>query len=159
MEEKKYIICNYARAKWGKTETLLEVIYKLKSFCPSQCSLIIEKPNIGKDKWCLFDVKGKQVVVSTVGDPDSAQPEWLEDAAKNEAKIIVTASRTKGSTVNVVYSVAKRYGYEIIWFQNFHFDNPKLLGLSHMVNARKKEAEAIVQLIDILIINNLNTLL
>lgn len=92
--EKKYIICDYARANWGKTETLLEVISLLKG--KPQNTLINEKPNTGKDKWCHFEMKGKPVVISTLGDPNSAQPVWLEDAAKAGAKIIVTASRTSG---------------------------------------------------------------
>ena len=147
--EKKYIICDYARANWGKTETLLEVISLLKG--KPQNTLINEKSNTGKDKWCHFEMKGKPVVISTLGDPNSAQPVWLEDAAKAGAKIIVTASRTSGSTVNAVYDIATRYGYEVIWFQNFHFDNSTLVGLSPMVDVRMKVAEYIVSIINILL--------
>lgn len=154
--EKKYIICDYARANWGKTETLLEVINILDSPSKLQYTLIDEKPNTGKDRWCLFgvkdkEIKDKQVVISTLGDPYSAQPVWLEDAAKTGAEIIVTASRTSGSTVNAVYDIATRYGYEVIWFQNFHFDNSTLVGLSPMVDVRMKVAEYIVSIINILL--------
>ncbi|MBR3558352.1 MAG: hypothetical protein IKN78_05725 [Bacteroidales bacterium] len=147
--EKKYIICDYARANWGKTETLLEVISLLKG--KPQSTLIYEKPNTGKDKWCHFEMKGKPVVISTLGDPYSAQPAWLEDATNTGAEIIVTASRTSGSTVNAVYDIATRYGYEVIWFQNFHFDNSALVGLSSMVDVRMKLAECIVGIIDLLL--------
>ena len=147
--EKKYIICDYARANWGKTETLLEVISLLKG--KPQSTLIYEKPNTGKDKWCHFEMKGKPVVISTLGDPYSAQPAWLEDAANTGAEIIVTASRTSGSTVKAVYDIATRYGYEVIWFQNFHFDNSALVGLSSMVDVRMKLAECIVGIIDLLL--------
>lgn len=147
--EKKYIICDYARANWGKTETLLEVISLLKG--KPQSTLIYEKPNTGKDKWCHFEMKGKPVVISTPGDPYSAQPAWLEDATNTGAEIIVTASRTSGSTVNAVYDIATRYGYEVIWFQNFHFDNSALVGLSSMVDVRMKLAECIVGIIDLLL--------
>lgn len=147
--EKKYIICDYARANWGKTETLLEVISLLKG--KPQSTVIYEKPNTGKDKWCHFEMKGKPVVISTLGDPYSAQPAWLEDATNTGAEIIVTASRTSGSTVNAVYDIATRYGYEVIWFQNFHFDNSALVGLSSMVDVRMKLAECIVGIIDLLL--------
>lgn len=143
----KYIICDYAKANWGKTETLLEVISLLKG--KPQNTLIYEKPNTGKDKWCHFEMNGKSIVISTLGDPYSDQPLWLEDAAaKAKAEIIVTASRTSGSTVNAVYNIATRYGYEVIWFQNFHFDNSALVGLSPMVDVKNKGAESIVEIID-----------
>lgn len=145
--ENKYIICDYAKANWGKTETLLEVISLLKE--SPQNTLFFEKPNTGKDKWCHFEINGKSVVISTLGDPYSDQPLWLEDAAeKAKAEIIVTASRTNGATVNAVYDIATRYGYEVIWFQNFHFDNSALVGLSPMVDVRMKVAECIVGIID-----------
>ncbi len=145
--ENKYIICDYAKANWGKTETLLEVIFLLKE--SPQNTLFFEKPNTGKDKWCHFEINGKSVVISTLGDPYSDQPLWLEDAAeKAKAEIIVTASRTSGATVNAVYDIATRYGYEVIWFQNFHFDNSALVGLSPMMDVRMKVAECIVGIID-----------
>ena len=147
--EKKYIICDYARANWGKTETLLEVISLLKG--KPQNTLINEKPNTGKDKWCHFEMKGKPVVISTLGDPNSAQPVWLEDAAKAGAKIIVTASRTSGSTVNAVYDIATRYGYEVIWFQNFHFDNFGPYKSHPSTDIRKYEAICIVGILDLLL--------
>ena len=43
MKEKKYIICNYAKANWGKTETLLQVIEVLKELAkvnPHQYDLL-----------------------------------------------------------------------------------------------------------------------
>jgi len=147
--EKKYIICDYARANWGKTETLLEVISLLKG--KPQSTLIYEKPNTGKDKWCHFEMKGKPVVISTPGDPYSAQPAWLEDATNTGAEIIVTASRTSGSTVNAVYDIATRYGYEVIWFQNFHFDNFGPDKSHPSTDIRKYEAICIVGILDLLL--------
>ena len=96
-------------------------------------------------------MKGKTVVISTLGDPYSPQLEWLTDAAITEAKVIVTASRTRGVTMDHVYSVANMYGYDVIWFESFHFDNyvEDLL----ISDIRKKEAEKIVEIIDILLNN------
>lgn len=149
--KKKYIICDYARANWGKTETLLEVINILDSPSNPQFTLVDEKPHgDGKDRWCLFCSNNKKIVVSTVGDPNSVQPIWLEDAAKAGADIIVAASRTSGSTVNAVYDVATRHGYEIIWFQNFHIDNSKILNMQPMTDVRRTAAKCIVKIIDIL---------
>ena len=147
---KKYIICDYARANWGKTEALLEVISLLKG--KPQNTLIYEKPNTGKDKWCHLEMKGKPVVISTLGDPYSDQSLWLEDAAaKAKAEIIVTASRTSGSTVNAVYDIATRYGYEIVWFQNFHFENFGPDKSHPSTDIRKNEAICIVGILDLLL--------
>lgn len=148
---KKYIICDYARADWGKTETLLEVINILDSPSNPQFRLVDEKPHgDGKDRWCLFYGKNKKIVVSTVGDPNSVQPIWLEDAAKAGADIIITASRTSGSTVNAVYDVSTRYGYEIFWFQNFHIDNSKFSKMHPMTDVRHTAAKCIVKIINVL---------
>lgn len=149
--ERKYIICDYARANWGKTETLLKVINILDSPSNPQFTLADEKPNgDGKDRWCLFCSNDKKIVVSTIGDPNSVQPIWLEDAAKAGADIIVAASRTSGSTVNAVYDVAARYGYEIIWFQNFHIDNSKFSKMQPMTDVRHSVAKYIAEIIDVL---------
>ena len=147
---KKYLICDSARADWGKTETLLEVIEILNSPKKPHYKLIYEKPNTVKDKLCVFEGINELIAVSTLGDPNSQQADWLEEAAKTEAKIIVTASRTKGSTINVVYDIARKYGYDILWFQNFHFDNSAFVGLPQMRNIRMKEAEYIVGIIELL---------
>lgn len=140
----KYIICNYAKADWGKTETLLEVIDILIGM---NYPIISQKPTTGKDKWCQFKLPNKDVVVSTLGDPYSDQAIWIEDAADTGAQVIVTASRTRGSTIESVYDVANRYGYEIIWFQNFHFDNKYYVGTQIIKDIRQKEAQCIVDIV------------
>ena len=151
MTEKKYIICNYARANWGKTETLLEVVNILNSKNKPQYKLIAEKTDTDKDRWCHFNNNNKHVVISTQGDPYSFQREWLEDAAKTEAKVILTACRTKGSTVSAVYDIAKQYNYEIVWFNNFYFENQIFIGTTPAIETRKIEAEKIVEIIDTLL--------
>lgn len=151
MIEKKYIICNYARANWGKTETLLEVINILNSKNKPQYELIAKKTDTYKDRWCHFNNNNKHVVISTQGDPYSYQHDWLEEAAKTEAKVILTASRTKGSTVRTVYEIAKKYNYEIVWFNNFYFENQLFIGTTPAIETRKIEAEKIAEIIDILL--------
>lgn len=144
-KNQKYIICDTAVGFWGKTETLLEVIRILKPHLKS------EKDTASKDKWCEFDLpNGDKVVVSTLGDPNSAQPAWLLDAANTNARFIVTACRTSGFTVDTVYDIAQKFGYEIIWFKNFHFDSISLVGTQTMNDIRHQEAQCIVETIKIL---------
>ena len=141
-KNQKYIICDSARGFWGKSDTLLEVITMLSQY------LTKEIKREGKDRLCEFDLPqiGK-VVVSTLGDPDSSQPVWLHDAIKTNARFIVTACRTSGSTVDVVYSIAHQYGYEIIWFKNFHFDSSSFYNTMEMSVVRHHEAQSIVDII------------
>lgn len=117
----KYIICDFARSNWGKTKTLLEVIEQLKPIA----LLVDEKPIAPNDKFAIFEMNGKKIVVNTQGDPNSYQEEGLKRAVKEDAYIIVCASRTKGATEECIYKIAKN-GYEIIWFSNFFADNDSL---------------------------------
>lgn len=135
----KYFICDYARANWGKTSALKLVINKLGT------PKLTEKS--GDDVWALFEgvvtVSGtKRIVVSTVGDPYSVQPQWLQKAVDYEVDIVVCAARQHGKTVDNVYSILKDNGYKEIWFQNFHSDQ-----LEHIAAMNNATADAIVQLI------------
>lgn len=117
----KYIVCDFARGNWGKSNTLLEVIEQLKE----KTSLIVEEQIGDKDKYAVFDMNKKRIVVNTQGDPDSYQEEGLQRAVKEDAAIIVCASRTRGTTVKCIYEVAK-HGYEVIWFSNIFADSEDL---------------------------------
>lgn len=135
----KYYICDYAHSCWGKTSVLKLVIQKLGA--PDKFV------NGGNDKWAQFDnVKTttgtKCVVVSTVGDPQSALPQWLRDAVNSGANIIVCAARQRGATVANVKNILGGAGYKGIWFKNFYSYK------SACENAMNEaSADAIVQLI------------
>lgn len=135
----KYIVCDFARSNWGKSNTLLEVIEQLKE----KASLISEEQIGDKDKYAVFDMNKKKIIVNTQGDPDSYQEEGLQRAVKEDAVIIVCASRTKGSTVECIYEIAK-HGYEVIWFSNFYADREDL---SCVKDFPEVTADSIVKLI------------
>lgn len=121
---KKYIICDYARACWGKSATTLDVIKIL-----DECSCVTTKENgtIGEslDRYAEFVTdSGIKIAVVTQGDPDSRQEEYLGRAANEfKADVIICTARTRGETVDNVSAIAKN-GYDIIWFQNFSTNNP-----------------------------------
>lgn len=103
--------------------------------------------NGGKDNWAQFDnVKTtagtKRVVVSTVGDPNSVQPQWLQNAVSSGADIIVCAARQRGTTVANVKNILGGAGYKGIWFKNFYSYNS---ACEDAMN--EASADAIVQLI------------
>lgn len=135
----KYFICDYARANWGKTSTLKLVIQKLGTPVSTQKS--------GNDEWAMFNVVTdsgavKCVVVASAGDPQSVQPEWLQNAVGSKADIVVCAARQHGSTTSNVSTILGKNGYEEIWFQNFHTEQAILRDILN-----DAAAESIVQLI------------
>ena len=121
----KYIICDFGRSDWGKSQTLLKVIDMLKAIVKPTVEELIDD----YDKYALFDINGKRIVVSTQGDPDSYQEEGLNRAVAQNADVIVCASRTKGSTLETVYEIAKN-GYQVVRFSNFFAEEKDLPGVS-----------------------------
>ena len=71
----------------------------------------------------------------------------MEDAAITGAKFIVTACRTSGSTVDMINKVAIKYGYDIIWFQNFHFEKLIFTNSQIIDIVRDREAQNIIDII------------
>lgn len=135
----KYLICDLARSDWGKTQTLLKVIDLLKA----KTKPLVEEVIDNGDKFAIFKINGKKIIVSTQGDPNSYQKEGLLRAVNDNTDIIVCASRTKGATVNSIYETTNG-SYEIIWFNNFYADNKDLSCIPSLKNI---SAEAIVNLI------------
>lgn len=134
----KYILCDYARSDWGKSQTLLKVIEHLKDIANPD----IEEQIGDVDKFAVFIINEKKIVVNTQGDPDSYQEEGLSRAVKEKADIIVCASRSKGST----YDCVKKYennDYEIIWFRNFYSEIDNQLYKPYLLDDM---AQSIVQL-------------
>ncbi|MCQ2361256.1 MAG: hypothetical protein MJ009_07275 [Paludibacteraceae bacterium] len=120
----KYIICDSARGKWGKTRTTNYVIDILESL-PNATKH--EKENIGgDDRYAEFTVENLRIAVVTQGDPNSNQLQYL-NIAKNQfnADIIICTSRSYGSTVDNVLNVADNQ-YEVIWYKNFHQESSNI---------------------------------
>lgn len=109
-----------------------------------KATLCVEDQIHGEDKYVVFDLKGKKVVVNTQGDPDGYQEKGLQRAVDENADIILCASREKGKTKTYVNEIAKK-GYEIIWFSNLFADNEKLLWEADI---HRITAESIVKLIE-----------
>lgn len=140
----KYMLCDYARSDWGKSQTLLKVIELLKDIA----NPVIEEQIGAVDKFAVFIINEKKIVVNTQGDPDSYQEEGLARAVKEKAHVIVCASRSKGSTYDCVKEYEKN-DYEIIWFRNFYANNDNLPCVAYLPELM---ASAIVNLIKTIII-------
>ena len=116
---KKTIICLYAPANRGKTNTIRSLFIKLggdKNVLNGTHDFVADV-NFGR----------KKIGFASQGDPGSPQKENLEKLAQGNCEIIVTASRTKGDTVYAVYDIANKYGYDVVCISgtyegcNLHF--------------------------------------
>ncbi len=145
--KKKFIICDYARANWGKT-TNLRMVFELLSqnYLPKE--VIWTQETSYSDVWALFEIEGKFVAVCSLGDPCLCHKEWLDKAVNSNADIIICAARTSGETIRNVYNAKASGNYEdIFWFQNFNSDKeiPIISQLPEMLDINKFMAEAIIK--------------
>ena len=105
----KAMICFWGLSGIGKTPAIKTIWQNLKN--GSNPPL-----DTSSDDICdIVYLDGHKIGIESQGDPDSKQKEWIDELIKEECEIIICASRTKGSTVEVVESRAKDYGYELIW--------------------------------------------
>lgn len=144
---KKFIICDSARAHWGKT-TNLRMVFDLLSqdYLPKE--VIWTEEVCCSDVWALFEIDGKSIVVCSLGDPCPCHKEWLDKAVELNADIIICAARTSGETIQNVDSAKTNGNYEDIFlFRNFSSDkeNKTISQLPEMMNINKFMAETIIK--------------
>lgn len=138
--KQKVIICLYAPANKGKTSTIRKVYEQLGG-----------KKEVLESNYEICDVVtygDVKIGCESLGDPDSDQKEWLENLLNQQCDIIVTASRTRGITVNNVVELSK-YGYSIEWISPLYLweDEPKQRQMLYDLFV-EKNAQAVVCFID-----------
>ena len=118
----KYIICDYAASRNGKSGTALKVM-DILSGIKSPLTQVTHGKNINSDRYEEYDFNGVKITVFSQGDPGpkSYQLPDLKAAVASGADVIICASRSSGDTVNNIYKIAKNY--EKIWYRNFYADN------------------------------------
>ena len=114
----KYMICDFGVEKWGKTGTLLRLIDVLEQHKHKTRK---EKLN-SEDVYAVCKIENKTIAVVTFGDPSKHFEEYLNVPIKEDADIIVCASRTKGNTADMVYRLASENEYQLVWFSNYHVE-------------------------------------
>lgn len=113
----KTIICMYAPANCGKTQTIRHLFIKLGG----KRKVFNGKRDFGAE----INFGNKKIGFASEGDPGSNQRTDLEQLAQNKCDIIVTASRTKGGTVDNIGDIAQKYKYRVIWISPFYFYDAK----------------------------------
>ena len=105
----KTIICLWGGAGIGKTSSIRAVWDRLN---------ISNQPPLHQsadDICAIVPLCNSTIGIASLGDPCSAQDEWLIELMTLDCEIIICASRTKGSTVAIVEQLAEQYEYKTIW--------------------------------------------
>lgn len=133
---KRIAIAVWGTAGIGKTSTIRRVFDKL--------NIEGQKPDktIGLDICAIINLSnGKKIGIESLGDPTSAQPEWIDYLVKNHCDIIICACRTKGDTVDNVANLVN-YNYNMVWLSPFTSESLEKEILNDI------SADAIIKLIE-----------
>ena len=97
----------------GKSTTLGMLIELIKTAYPSAT---FEEAKFKIDITILITINGKKVGIETQGDPNSRLGASLKHFIKIGCTMIICASRSYGSTVDLVNAAAAS-GYRVKWFE------------------------------------------
>lgn len=107
----KKIIALYRRAETGKTSTLnllIELLDKNKK---------VEEERLIEDRRVSISYGSKKIAVTTWGDNGFELKENINYFEKEDCDILVTATRTRGETTEILNDYAKEINTEIIWIE------------------------------------------
>ena len=107
----KKIIALYRRSETGKTSTLnllIELLDKNKK---------IEKERLIEDRRVSISYGSKKIAVTTWGDNGFELKENIKFFEEENCDILVTATRTRGETTEILTDYAKEIDTEIIWIE------------------------------------------
>lgn len=113
----KYILGVFGVARRGKSETLLLLIDNFRN--NKLYSEIYFSASSGSegDRIAIYEKNGFRIGITTIGDYPAEVEKEVTKLVESQCDIIITATRTKGGTTEVVNSIAKQYNYEKIWFE------------------------------------------
>lgn len=110
----KRIMAIYGPAGCGKTETLNNL---KKLIIENGGTSISDNLSFEGDKKDAFNYKGQIICVCPGGDTGDILKENFEYAIENNADIVITASRTKGASVDVIWDYSKKLSIKNVeWF-------------------------------------------
>ena len=107
----KKIIALYRRAETGKTSTLnllIELLDKNKK---------VEEERLIEDRRVSISYGSKKIAVTTWGDNGFELKENIKFFEKENSDILVTATRTRGKTTEILNNYAKEIDTDIIWIE------------------------------------------
>ncbi|WP_040598223.1 hypothetical protein [Alloprevotella rava] len=107
----KKIIALYRSAETGKTSTLnllIELLDKNKK---------VEEERLIEDRRVSISYGSKKIAVTTWGDNGFELKENIKFFEKENCDILVTATRTRGETTEILNDYAKEIDTDIIWIE------------------------------------------
>lgn len=143
LHKNKYIICVYADEDCGKTQVANKVwirLWRKAQWGKKESSSY----NENRDHVVFLKFDSFKMGVVTIGDPESTQEYDLDRVARWDIErngvvgespeiLICTARIERKETVGykkpeqIVKDIAQKYGYEIIWYGNWHIDKDAIL--------------------------------
>ena len=123
----KTIIALYRRANTGKSTTLNYLIGLLK-----------EQEVDFKEKREIVYYGSKKIAVTTPGDNAYEIKRNIEFFEKEDCDILVTATRSKGETTNIIYKYHKEINAELKWIEKNL--SVTLQDLSNQAQAKDRQA-------------------
>ena len=122
----KTIIVVQGRANLGKSSAIVATYYALANGFPPRAHIDNPNPDVNAKPVDIYEellCYGKRVGINSEGDPNSDLLGRLKEHAKHECDVILTASRTRDSTVHDIEKIAKKFEYEIIWTSHYYTDS------------------------------------
>ena len=105
----KTIIANYGDENLGKTSSV-KLVYDKLSKVAEEINLFHFPDDNNGDLCAVLTINTTKIGISSVGDPDGAHKEWLEELIKEyTCEIIVAACRYDDDTTRRIESYAKDY--------------------------------------------------
>ena len=151
------------RENQGKTSSLLELVRLIDADDSFRAYPKKERHDEGKnpsDVLAIYDTyNGLRIAIITQGDPlskYSSQEKWLKMATEKQCHIIVCASRTRGSSYELVYSFAKQYHYRVMLISNIRPSRRRAPSVRHYGLYNRASAEGFFAMLKH-IINNYKT--
>lgn len=116
--ENKLMLRVFSASKRGKTQTLIQLIRKLKS----DKSYIVrlepkENPSAKNDKIAIFEKGGLKIGISTGGDNEKIIRKAVEELIEENCNFIISATRTRGQTKKELYKLVNEHEYQKQWFK------------------------------------------
>lgn len=134
-ENKRYLICDCAEDRWGKTETLKELICIFKKneqdYSIIECHYVDDRK---EDVWAAIEIKSSEqiIIIQTQGDYKKSYKEtesYLE-TNKKKVRIVVCSARPANEkrkrdtgAYKKMIDISMRYSLNMILFRNAHNKN------------------------------------
>jgi hypothetical protein len=133
----KYVIAIWHEGSKGKSSTIRELAKLLTSTYPFTAIHPIP-PNIPLrgDFRLVISIKNKIIGIESKGDPGTdLKTRLFELADQFNCTVIITATRTRGNTVDAVNDLCSQRGFDAVWTSTYQIDDASLHPRVNLIKA------------------------